>query len=347
MLVLLAVVLPWLIAMSTVVPDFLPYVLLVETAQRMGTDVLDRSEPWWYFLPILAGAALPWTLVLCGAVPACLRALRARRVDRTAVLAALWIVLPLLLFSVSRSKRPQYVLPLVPAVALLLAWWWHRRGGYAGARMGGGLAAFGVLLVLLAPSIAGWVDARPDVAARIAPTARWLGAVAGAGGLAAVALGPRSPWTLAALVFPVAAIPVVAMPLMDAVGRDRSSREAAAAVRPLLTRATEVVAIGTYPLSLPFYLDRTLTLVSADGRELTSNYVVLRHERLRRAATTLRPPGWWEEALATCDRPRLFVVPVDSTWVRQRIEAELPVRAVMRKYTVLGPCGPPILARGP
>jgi len=347
MLLLLAITLPWLFAMSTAVPDFVRYVLLVETAQRMGTDVLGRTEPWWYFLPILAGAALPWTLVLAAALPDGVRALRARAVDHRVILALLWIALPLLLFSLSRSKRPQYVLPLVPAVAFLVAWWWERRDAYAGARVGAGLIAFGAVLVLLGPSVAGWVDARPDVAAHIPSTARWLGAVTGLAGLAALLLGSRVAWTLPALVLPVAVIPVVAMPLMDAIGRDRSSRDAAEAVAPVLTAGTEIVAVGTYPLSLPFYLDRTLTLVTVDGRELTSNYVVRRHERLRRASLGLRPPGWWEEALAACDRPRLFVVPMDSVGVAQRLAATLPVRAVTRKYAVYGPCGPPVLARVP
>jgi hypothetical protein len=149
-------------------------------------------------------------------------------------------------------------------------------------------------------------------------------------------------------VLPVAAIPVVAMPLMDAIGRDRSSRDVAEALRPVLTAETEIVAVGTYPLSLPFYLGRTFTLVTADGRELTSNYVVRRHERLRRApGTTLRPPGWWRDALATCDRPRIFLVPADSVGLQRQLASAMAVRAVTRKYVVYGPCGIGTLARRP
>jgi len=349
MLLLLALVLPWVFAVSTVAPDFLRYVLFVETAQRIGSDVLGRTEPWWYFLPILVGAALPWTLVLLGAFPDGLRALRARRVDRWIVLGILWIVLPFLLFSVSRSKRPQYMLPLVPPVAVLVALWWDRRGARAGIRLGGGLAAvLGATLLLLAPHLSGWIATRPDVAIHIAPTARWLGALTGFAGAVALVCGPRSAWALPALVLPAAAIPVVAMPLMRAIGRDRSSRDVAAAVAPVVTAETEVVAIATYPLSLPFYLDRTLTLVTADGRELTSNYVVRHHRELRRRpGSSLRPSGWWEEALASCERPRVFLVPVDSAAIRRRLEAVMPLRAVARKYAVYGPCGLGALAQGP
>jgi len=164
----------------------------------------------------------------------------------------------------------------------------------------------------------------------------------------ALVCGPRSAWALPALVIPVAAIPFVAMPLMGAVGRDRSSRDVAGAIEPVLTAETEIVAIATYPLSLPFYLDRTLTLVTADGHELTSNYVV-RHQRelRRRPGSTLRPPGWWEDALASCERPRVFIVPADSAAIRRRLETVMPLRAVARKYAVYGPCGLGALARVP
>ena len=38
-----------------------------------------------------------------------------RRVDPRLLYLALWIVLPVVLFSLSHSKRPQYILPLLPA----------------------------------------------------------------------------------------------------------------------------------------------------------------------------------------------------------------------------------------
>jgi len=349
LLLALVLVLPWVFAISTVVPDFLRYVLFVETAQRVGSDVLGRTEPWWYFLPVLAAGVLPWTFLLTAAVPEGIRALRARRADARVVLGLLWIVLPLLLFSLSRSKRPQYVLPLVPAVGLLVALWWERRGDHAGARVGGAfLALFGLLLVVLAPQIAGWIRTRPEVALHIVPTARWLGAIAGIAGLGVLALGARSPWTVPALVLPVTAIPVLAMPLMRAVGVDRSSREVAAALRPVLGAQTEVVAIATYPLSLPFYLNRPLTLVTSDAHELTSNYITRHHQALRRRpGSLLRFPDWWEVALASCERSRIFVVPMDSTGLQQRLATAMPVRAVSRKYAVYGPCGLGALARDP
>jgi 4-amino-4-deoxy-L-arabinose transferase-like glycosyltransferase len=350
LLVLLALVLPWVFAMTAVVPDYARYVLLVETAQRVGSDILGRTEPWWYFLPILIGAGLPWTFLLPQALPDAVRALRARRLDPRAVFAALWIVAPLVLFSLSRSKRPQYVLPLIPPVALLVTLWWSRRGGrLAGARITGvGVALFGAGIALLAPLLAGWFDARTAVGAAIGPTAVRLGVTAAGGGVAAALAAARGAWAFPALVLPVAAIPFVSVPLMHAIGEDRSSRAVAEAVRPFLTERTEVIAIGVYPLSLPFYLERTLTLSTEDGRELTSNYVVRRHERLRDVpGSPLRRPDWWRAALATCDRPRVFVVAADGGEARDHLANSLPVLGVTRKFAMYGPCGGGLLAQDP
>jgi len=350
LLVLLALILPWAFAMTTVVPDYARYVLVVETAQRIGSDVLGRTEPWWYFLPILAGAALPWSLLLPQALPDAVRALRARRLDPMVVYGLLWIVLPLLLFSLSRSKRPQYMLPLIPPIALLVSAWWHRSGSRpAGMRATGvGVALVGIALLLAGPAIPDWLDTRTAVTAAIGPTAVRLGAVAAVGGAAAVLTAARGIWALPALVLPVAAVPFVSVALMDAIGEDRSSRAIAAAVHPFLTERTEVVAVGTYPLSLPFYLERTLTLATQDGRELTSNYVVRHHDRLRDLpGTPLRPPEWWREALASCGRPRVFVVPVDAGEPRDHLAASLAVLGVTRKFAMYGPCGGGLLARDP
>ncbi|HSP35367.1 MAG TPA: glycosyltransferase family 39 protein, partial [Thermoanaerobaculia bacterium] len=63
-LVLFVVVIaPWVIAVQQSVPDFLHYVLVTETAQRLTTGALKRTGPPWYFIPYVIGGALPWSLI--------------------------------------------------------------------------------------------------------------------------------------------------------------------------------------------------------------------------------------------------------------------------------------------
>jgi hypothetical protein len=59
----------------------------------------------------------PWTLLLPAVVTDCRKSLRA---DKTLFLV-LWVVLPFLFFSLSKSKLPHYILPIFPALAILVA----------------------------------------------------------------------------------------------------------------------------------------------------------------------------------------------------------------------------------
>src|SRR5688572_23214487 len=54
-----ALIAPWVWAVTRVVPEFLEYVVVTETAQRLATKELQRTGPPWYFLPYLIGGALP------------------------------------------------------------------------------------------------------------------------------------------------------------------------------------------------------------------------------------------------------------------------------------------------
>jgi 4-amino-4-deoxy-L-arabinose transferase-like glycosyltransferase len=344
LLAFLAVVLPWVFAVSARVPDFLHYVLVVETAGRLATDALGRGEAWWYFLPILVGAAFPWSVV---ALAGMRRPARGTPADPRVVLLVCWIAVPLLFFTLSQSKRPQYVVPLVPAFALAVTHLWTRSPARVPIVRAVGilLALLGLGLVLAAGGLGRLFPAGVEVAALIPRTARWLGAVALVGAALAVIRAKCPIASLAGLGLPVLALPFVGLPLLEAIGRDRSSADLAAAMRPFLSERTEVVAAGTFPLSLPFYLQRPLTLATLDGRELTSNYVPRRHERLRlMPGSPLRPASWWVEALALCDRPRLFVVPVDAKAARDRLTGSLPLIAMSRKVAVYGPCGGDALA---
>ena len=70
----------------------------------------------WYLLPLGLVGLLPWTPLL----PLALAAGRARPREPAVVLAAVWVVVGLVFFSVATAKRSTYLLPLYPAVAFLI-----------------------------------------------------------------------------------------------------------------------------------------------------------------------------------------------------------------------------------
>jgi 4-amino-4-deoxy-L-arabinose transferase-like glycosyltransferase len=120
---------PWLWAVSRRVPEFLHYALFTETWQRVTTPEMNREGPIWFFIPCLLAGALPWSVL---ALAGCRHGWAPRggggrlleRLDPARLYLALWIGLPLVLFSLSHSKRPQYILPLMPAVAIMAAKVW-------------------------------------------------------------------------------------------------------------------------------------------------------------------------------------------------------------------------------
>ncbi len=348
-LVFVAIVLPWIFAMSREVPDFLEYALVTETFKRLTTDELHRTGPLWYFVPIILAGSLPWSVVaLSGWKHGRPRRDVSGSWDRRVVLLLLWIVVPFVFFSLSQSKRPHYVLPLIPPIGLLVGLLW-REGRPHGTRGGGGaLVACGVI-VFLAPTIVGaLLDVDTAVGAAIPGTARALGAVCLLSGVACLVFSHRRDIALFALSIPVVAIPFVSVKLMNAIGSDRSARDLAAAVEQVMTEHTEIVAIQAYPLSLPFYLGRDFRIATSDGSELTSNYIVRSYSRLLGVpGSPLRPADWWLDALADCQPPRVFVVRTDNATARSLLEARLPLIASNRKVAAYGPCGGTHLAANP
>jgi 4-amino-4-deoxy-L-arabinose transferase-like glycosyltransferase len=350
-LLFLAILLPWVFAMSREVPGFLEYVVLTETASRLTTPALERTGPFWYFLAILPAAVLPWSLVLAFGwlVRRRSRAVHpGSRPDRRLIFLILWLVVPLVFFSLSQSKRPQYVLPMVPAVGILVgALWKNARGRLPGVRVASiGMALLGVCLLLARHRIADWVPATTDVGEQIPITATVLGGVCLVTGAGAWAWASHRGAVLLALSLPVAAVPFASAGLMAAIGRQRSAEELASAIQTAAGPVAEVVGVAAFPPSLPFYLNRTLLLSTTDGVELTSNYLVGSLDLWRTAPDTpLRDDRWWREAMMHCSRARVFVVRVDDTQTRAFLDGALPLIMVTHKYVAYGPCGTGRLAR--
>jgi 4-amino-4-deoxy-L-arabinose transferase-like glycosyltransferase len=88
---------------------------------RFATNKYHHPAPFYFYLPVLALLALPWTGQLLAAFNS------ARRwnwrgeapLDRLRVFGLAWIVMPVIFFSFSGSKLTAYILPVMPAVALL------------------------------------------------------------------------------------------------------------------------------------------------------------------------------------------------------------------------------------
>lgn len=133
-------VVPWYAAAERATPGFLEYFLLGEHWQRFTQpgwtgDLYGAGHAWprgtiWAFWLV---AALPWSVVMLDWAVRCVKtpraALRARAADPFWRYLAAWTLAPMLFFTLARNVLPAYVLPGLPAFALLMAFGPFAGGG--------------------------------------------------------------------------------------------------------------------------------------------------------------------------------------------------------------------------
>lgn len=118
---LVAVAGPWYVLCSMRNPDFIRVFIIEHNVARYLTPVFAHEQPVGYFAVVLVAGLLPWTPLLVPAVQDVWTSATSRERDPIALLAACWALVPLLFFSLSKSKLPGYVLPAFPPIAFLIA----------------------------------------------------------------------------------------------------------------------------------------------------------------------------------------------------------------------------------
>ncbi len=86
--------------------------------QRYTSNEFGHPQPIYFFVLVAAAGLAPWTFFLIPAV-ARLRSLKEFR-DSLLALGWIWAVVPVLFFSFSESKLPGYILPIFPALAVVI-----------------------------------------------------------------------------------------------------------------------------------------------------------------------------------------------------------------------------------
>ena len=125
-----AIAVPWYFAVQLRNPQFFREFILQHNLERFSSDLYHHRQPFWFYLPVTALALVPWTVFGIAAFVESVRVWWAERKTASSgpdlelqfrIFACCWLVLPMVFFSLSRSKLPGYILPAVPAGAVLLA----------------------------------------------------------------------------------------------------------------------------------------------------------------------------------------------------------------------------------
>jgi 4-amino-4-deoxy-L-arabinose transferase-like glycosyltransferase len=285
LLLFLLVAAPWFYLVMQANPEFFQKFFIYEHYTRFTTKELGRYQPWYYFVPVLLLGMLPWTVLMfdtllrtwkdstkgrqstilatqgCGVDTA--RADKAFNPERFLLI---WAVFIYLFFTVSGSKLPSYLLPMFPALALLMG----KQVAAMDARRLFRLIVPVLPLALLALGLAPFTDRTADTPLQhrmYGEYANWLIAASMVwllGMIAALALLRRGNKAVAVLLLALSSLLAAQLGASgyNTIAKERSAYYVAEAIRPLVKADVPFYSVGMYEQTLPFYLNRTFTLVA-------------------------------------------------------------------------------------
>ncbi len=135
-LLYLAMVLPWFIAVQKRNPTFYKLFFLEHNLERFATNRYQHHQPFWFYLAVLVIGLMPWTVIAIRALVDSIDVSIAewkvrhnpqrylghsRAGDAFPEFLVLWTLFPIVFFSFSGSKLPGYILPSIPPIAILAA----------------------------------------------------------------------------------------------------------------------------------------------------------------------------------------------------------------------------------
>ncbi len=280
----------WFALASARYPEYPRYAFLEESLERLTSGSFRREQPWWFVPAALAGGALPWSL----ATPWW----RRRTAGETSILSTEsrlglgFVLFAAVFFTLSHSKLVTYVLPALPMLAWTAAEAWSDaervRACAVGLAVVFALLAIGFAVAGFGPLLA---QAPPPFDGAAFP-AKLLAGCFGYVVLrsAAASVGRPERAFVGVLLF----TPVVLLAAGGTLQRYAISQSGEPLARSIAaTRPGGRVRFEScYSPGTDFLLGRRSALVSAVGRETTSNY------QLRYRATLVARGEWTPLAAA-------------------------------------------------
>jgi 4-amino-4-deoxy-L-arabinose transferase-like glycosyltransferase len=263
----LAICVPWHWLAALRLADFPQFFFVHEHLARYLTPSANREEAWWFFGEVFVLGSVPWTLPALRVMALGWRCHASRGEFNPALLLWIWTWFVVIFFSLSESKLVPYILPAMPALALLIA-------SLPADALRRDVLMTAVLTVLAAAALAALCFFGPRFVAAsdrseyflslTRPLAQ-IAALLAASGLyvlsqrrreltrGAVFLGVG--WCLSGLLMMRAAAAVA--PVYSGVELARAL--------PAGAENTPIYSVGTYDQTLPFYWRRNVVLVAYRG----------------------------------------------------------------------------------
>ncbi|MBV6321029.1 glycosyltransferase family 39 protein [Duganella violaceipulchra] len=265
LLLFFAVATPWFVLVALRNPEQ-PYFFFVhEHWERFFLKTHHREGAWYYFFVMLVPGIVPWLGLLPQALWGAVRRER-NGVFQPKLLLLIWTVFIFFFFSYSSSKLPGYILPIFPALALLIAVDLENASRRSLMIAAGLLVLIGVAGVAAVPQMVTMAVRHPEETALLEAYQPWVlmaGIVAAAGGALALLHARHLRRDLTVLTMAIAGFVATQLILtgFEPYGKMRAGKAVALKMLPELKPDTKIYSVSTYEQSMTFYLQRTVVLV--------------------------------------------------------------------------------------
>ena len=258
---------PWFVLIAQRNPAFLEFFFIHEHLQRFTQTAHSRTGPLYYFVPLLLIGLLPWVLQLPGAMA---QAWRERRPTfSSGWLLACWAIIIFVFFSISQSKLPGYIIPIFPALALLIGNRLDRLLGHTNTLSLSwklqtiGFALLGCLGFFFLDAIG--KQARPDEIEAYAQYTYWVIAAL----VALVAFSAYAAWqsyrnglqSIVSFASGFFLCAIIAGTGHETLGRAVSGIDLAQRVKASIPSNVNFYSVRLLDHTMPFYLGRTMIMV--------------------------------------------------------------------------------------
>ncbi len=272
------ITLPWIIAISLREKEFLYFFFVDQHVLRFLTSKHNRTGPIYYFFPVLFGGMFPWSIFIPRAIVHIWK-------NKDLRLMLIWVFVVFAFFSISGSKLPPYILPLFPPLAIILTHFFYNKWESYANRKAEGLV---YIIIFLISALAALLAQVPPLNAYIlnmsgdAPAimkdlrlfSLWIS-------LSSVIMVfmiffkrfARYSWTFILLSSFSLAIMLGILFNLNVVDRLNTAKDLALMINQEKTQADYIINYSSYDQTLPFYMKRSITVVSYTGElELGARY---------------------------------------------------------------------------
>lgn len=258
---------PWFVLVGLKNPEQPHFFFIHEHFDRFLKTEHKREAAWYAFFVLLAIGSVPWVGVLVQSLVLGAKPGSEPGRFKPRLMLLVWTAFIILFFTKSNSKLPGYIVPVFPAVALLMAHYLD-----VGTRRSRMFTC--ALTALLGAALLGFVPFMLRLAkhpgedvlyAAYQPWALAAGLVLLIGGALAMLYARQMQRDLTVLVLAIAGFAGTELLLcgFEPIAQVRAGTKMLPAMQAAgaLDPATRVYSVGIYEQSLTFYLGRTVTLV--------------------------------------------------------------------------------------